>query len=557
MQKACANTWCKQSFEITDEDLAFYDKVSPIFSEKKHAIPPPKLCPTCRQQRRLVFRNERSLYQRKSDLSGKRMIAMYDQKSTYKVYDQEEWWSDEWDGMDYGSAFDFSKPFFAQFAKLSQNVPRIALLNVKAENSPYCNFADVSKNCHLVITSNFNENCLYCTILLNSRSCSDCLWTVACELCYECTDVEQCYRVRFSHESQNCSDSLFLYDCKGCSECIGCVNLRQKKLHILNRPVTKKEYDTKLKELESKEGIDRFQREFEAFRLTQPHQYRRVLQSENVRGDHLTRCKNLEWCFDGFDTEDCRYIDTVARSKNCIDSVCIDGAELSIESVSLIGFHNCYTAFCRNSSDLFYSWDCHSCENLFGCIGLKRKKYCVFNKQYTKDQYEELVPRLIAHMRSTEEWGEFFPISLSPFAYNETIAQEHFPLEKHQIVKSGCRWQNLTDETPNVANTVDASALPDSISDVDDNVTKKVIQCEATGRLFKIIRQELKLYRELRIPLPHLHSEERHRRRMALRNPRRLWERKCGKCDKGIQTTYAPDRPEIVYCESCYLASVY
>lgn len=44
---------------------------------------------------------------------------------------------------------------------------------------------------------------------------------------------------------------------------------------------------------------------------------------------------------------------------------------------------------------------------------------------------------------------------------------------------------------------------------------------------------------------------------MALRNPRKLWKRQCGKCGKEIQTTYSPERPETVYCEGCYLSVVY
>jgi len=39
---------------------------------------------------------------------------------------------------------------------------------------------------------------------------------------------------------------------------------------------------------------------------------------------------------------------------------------------------------------------------------------------------------------------------------------------------------------------------------------------------------------------------------MALRNPRKLYERVCDKCGKDMITTYSPERPEVVYCESCY-----
>jgi CxxC-x17-CxxC domain-containing protein len=44
---------------------------------------------------------------------------------------------------------------------------------------------------------------------------------------------------------------------------------------------------------------------------------------------------------------------------------------------------------------------------------------------------------------------------------------------------------------------------------------------------------------------------------MKLRNPRKLFKRTCDKCGKGIQKTYAPERPEIVYCQECYEKEIY
>jgi predicted metalloendopeptidase len=39
------------------------------------------------------------------------------------------------------------------------------------------------------------------------------------------------------------------------------------------------------------------------------------------------------------------------------------------------------------------------------------------------------------------KYGEFFPSELSPFCYNETIAQEYFPLTKEQAIKQGYKWK--------------------------------------------------------------------------------------------------------------------
>jgi len=86
MQKTCGNPWCKQSFEITDDDLEFYQKISPIFGDKKELIPPPTLCPDCRMQRRLAWRNERNLHRRTCGLCGKGTISSFAPESPYTVY---------------------------------------------------------------------------------------------------------------------------------------------------------------------------------------------------------------------------------------------------------------------------------------------------------------------------------------------------------------------------------------------------------------------------------------------------------------------------------------
>jgi hypothetical protein len=67
----------------------------------------------------------------------------------------------------------------------------------------------------------------------------------------------------------------------------------------------------------------------------------------------------------------------------------------------------------------------------------------------------------------------------------------------------------------------------------------------------------LDFYRKHNLPIPKRHPDQRHLDRMALRNPRKLFDRKCDKCEKDIKTTYSSDRSEIVYCEECYNKEVY
>jgi len=50
--------------------------------------------------------NNRKLYKRKCDFTGKKIISIFNEKSPYKVYEQNIWWSDKWNPMEYGKNYD-------------------------------------------------------------------------------------------------------------------------------------------------------------------------------------------------------------------------------------------------------------------------------------------------------------------------------------------------------------------------------------------------------------------------------------------------------------------
>jgi len=114
---------------VTDKDLEFYDKVSPVFAGKKYSIPSPTLCPDERLRRRMMFRNEITLYKKICDLTGKPIISLHNTTYSGPVYEVKSWWSEEWNPLDFGVAFDFSKTFFEQFNILSRRVPHPAVVN--------------------------------------------------------------------------------------------------------------------------------------------------------------------------------------------------------------------------------------------------------------------------------------------------------------------------------------------------------------------------------------------------------------------------------------------
>lgn len=558
MEKICSQ--CSAPFEITQEDLAFLESISPIFNGKKELIPPPTLCSDCRVQRRMAQRNDRTFYHRTCDLTGAKFVSMYAPDTTFPVYKQDAWHSDRWDALDFGRDVDFSRPFFDQWADLNNVVPHWGVAISNCENSDYCNYCTDEKNCYLDIAAEGNEDCYYNLFVKNSRNSVDCTFVYRSTLCHECIQCYDCYGLRNAQYMDNCTDCAFCFDCKGCKDCLLCINQRGKQYCIMNEQFSKEDYEKRLKELrlDRHSSLAQVADIWKKMRIEKGI-YRDMynIASEGCTGNDIKNSKNCDRCFNATDCEDCSCLYDVLTAKNCRDiNYSLYNPQADYEVISTVGLTNSafYMAGPYNTG-CFYGHMLQSCTDCFGCIGLKQKKHCILNKQYTKEEYEVLVPKLIEHMRGTGEWGEFFPIKLSPHGYNETVACEYMPLTKEEVLQRGWPWRD--EPVPNQEYMGPPVTLPDAIADVAETICGSILTCEASRKQYKIIPQELKFYRQLGIPLPRRAPAQRHNDRNALRNPRRLWDRECMNCKKKIQTSYAPDRPEIVYCEECYLKTVY
>lgn len=76
--------------------------------------------------------------------------------------------------------------------------------------------------------------------------------------------------------------------------------------------------------------------------------------------------------------------------------------------------------------------------------------------------------------------------------------------------------------------------------------------CKQCNKEFLIIAQEQAFYKRKSLPWPENCPECRRKRRLSLRNERKLFKRQCDNCKKEIISTYRPDSPYIVYCQECY-----
>jgi hypothetical protein len=547
----------------------------------------------------MVWRNERSLFKRPCAKTGKQIITMFHPDADVAVYDHDVWWSDKWEPTDYGLDYDFSRPFFEQFQELLHKTPLANLGNNNCLGSPYGNHNADCKYCYLLYASYNNERTHYSYGAVGLKDCIDIYVGSDSELCYGDILCDGLYKTHFSYDSDESINSFFLKHCKNLQDCIGCVNLRNKSHCILNVQYSKEEYEKKKKELDfgSYKILSKSENLYNKFALNLPNRYAGIIKSTGATGDMIMNSKNVKRCFDLYgNIEDSKYLIHFVDAKDCYDiygggaviSLSYEGVDVGIEASRQL-----FAVLTHSCLETYYTYMCFSSKNLFGCIGLRGKQYCILNKQYTKEEYFKLVPKIIEQMNAMPykdkrgliyKYGEFFPSELSPFSYNETIAQEYFTKTKEEIIKNGYTYRVPPEK--DYQTTIKSEDLPDHIKDVSDFILEEIIACPNNGqestqctKAFRVIKPELEFLKNNNIALPRYCPNCRHYQRLKQRNPFHLWHRQCQcaginsenkkykntiehthgdeSCPNEFETPYAPDRPEIIYCEKCYQQEVY
>jgi hypothetical protein len=383
--------------------------------------------------------------------------------------------------------------------------------------------------------------------------------------------------------------------------CFGCVNLRGKNYHFFNEPLSKEEYQKKVQEykLHTRKGVERAKKETADFWKKFPNRNLHGVKNLNSDGVYVTGSRNVHNSFlirEGENLRYCQYLQEAPAPKDCMDySGWGAGAEMVYEAVSTgSSVQNVKFSWLTQETihDTEYTMACNTSENIFGCVGLRKKSYCILNKQYTKEEYKELVPKIKEHMNSMPyvdhmgrvyKYGEFFPSEMSPWAYNETIAQEYFPLTKEEAISKGYRWRDP--DTKDYKPTMSAEDIPDDITKVDDSITKEVLECahkmncnQGCTKAFRILHNELQFYKKIGAPLPVLCPACRTMERLKMRLGIKLYDARCmcagsksldseysnlashlhgeTPCENEFKTGYEPASGEIVYCEQCYQQEV-
>jgi hypothetical protein len=583
--KICQN--CKVSFPIDASDFDFYKKID---------VPSPTWCVGCRMQRRMSWAaDSTTLYHRtcQAPEHSEKIISVYPDVTKSPVYCPASWSSDSWDPMSYGREYDFSRPFFLQLKELLDVVPVRSIELVNSVNSDYCPGATDCKNCYLCNGTFGSENCLYGHTTVFSKECVDTTLSTFVQQAYDTVSVDKSFQVTSSIYSDELVDCDFMYDSRGCTDCLGCIGLRNKKYCIFNEQYSKEEYKKERAKYDL--GSYRVRREvekrFNELILKYPRKYAVIRNAPNCTGDNLINVKNCKMVFQAFDNiENVKNGFVVGYGTK--DSQDIAGAglkcELLYDDISIVGSSDVAFSYrVRNSHNVRYSRECFDSDHLFACVGLRSKKYCIFNRQYSKEEYVELIKKIREQMATmpfvdskgrTYGYGEFLPPELSLFPYNSSWANDYFRETRESAERQGYWWYSVP--VSQHAERISSNEIPDHCKDAPVSLTEKIIECmkeidpsrECSG-VFRIIPRELEFYKKLNIALPHSCIICRWRKHLKHFAPYKLWHRQCecagvkqrtgyentgnhshgdARCPNEFETAYEPGRPEMLYCEQCY-----
>ncbi|MFA6520086.1 MAG: hypothetical protein WCT44_00585 [Candidatus Paceibacterota bacterium] len=577
--RTCQN--CKKEFTIEGEDFNFYEKLK---------VPPPTWCPHCRFIRKLTFINHRSLYKCVCEHCDKSTISMYNPDTNISVWCVKCYLSDAWDARDYAREYDFSRNFFEQFKELKYSIPHRALDQNErnGEGCDYSNLCYTSKNIYLSFDVGGSEDIKYSTyVFKHNKKCVDSMFIKENDRGYELVQAILNYNSSFLVESDQCIDSHFLYDCSNCVNCCLSSNIRNKSYVFKNKQLSKEEYKNTIAalKLETFSGQQATKEEFSQMTKEAIHKYAHIKNSVNISGDFIENSKNVRNCYGLVNAENVKNIFIGANTiKDSQDLVSTGRLEESYEAIlaGRGGSRVILSFSCGGGSkNIFYCDSCRGCSDCFGCVGLSKRQYCIFNKQYSKEEYFITIEKIKKHMNEVPfvdkigrqyTFGECFPSELSPFAYNESIAFEEDPLTKEEVIAQGYRWKDM--EAKQYTPTIKSPDLPDSINDVKDEICNEVIECPNLGKVetqctsaYKILPDELQFYRQMKLPLPRHCPNCRYHERLKWKNPFKFYKRQCmcdlsshpheKKCENEFETMYAPERPEKIYCKECYQKEVY
>lgn len=582
---------CGDEFVIFEKDKKLLDKISPKIWWEKIDLLLPDECPKCRQIQRLIFRNENNLYKVKSSVSWKPLISVFSPDLWLNIYSFDEFYNSN----EFSKEIEIWSDLNENLKNLLHKLPQLHLQNWPImENSEYNNLSWRLKNCYLCYDCWWIENALYCWFIWPwSHDIVDCFDWARLQNSYEVTWASDMNKSYYCNAVDNCFECYFCENASNLSYCIWCKDVNNKEYYIFNKSVSKEDFEQfKAKYFNwSYSWLQEFLKLYNDFRNNIESIPNSVnYNTENVVWEHMVSAKNIFWWWFTYRSEDSRYTYFCDDVTDCMDTdFCVNNMQLCYQCITS---YNCYNSIsCLNLSDsknCYYCISCSWCSDCFWCYWLTNQQYCIFNKQYTKEEYEQMVQEIIKNLVKEWKWGNFLDSSLSLFPYNDTCANNLYPIEKSKdiswkisTINKDWTWTVMILEdkfisraqldlwwekklnilfrtkdqeinVPTWIQSISIEEIPDKIDEIDDQILNKWIVCEETWRIFRVTKTELDFYKKHKIPFPRKHFWFRQIERARNRPSGRLFVVQCAGCGKKVFSIHDSNSKTRILCLDCF-----
>lgn len=542
---------------ITKKDWALDDKEIAIC--RRFQVPPCLIEPQTRMMYLNGFSIGLSIFWKPHAFTGQSILSAIHPDSPLKVINSSE--ALVKDNLDYGFGYDSEISFIDQVLILQTTVPFNATRNSDVDEQ------SIALGC--VKTRNSFFAC--------GSATTNCFYTLTAIFCEDSIDINNCEKVShsfsiggsqniadsaFIFEPRSCFSSAFLFDCQECENCFGATNQRHKKFLWFNEQLNEEEYKKRRADVDLSDRCqtnEYWQKFLDLinYEAVWPavHGYGNIDSS----GERLFNCVRCQECFFEHASTDCyRCRFGVNLENSCYVSGSAYAGNYYMVTGGTYGQGLKFSSACYSGANLEYCIECDNCEYCFGCVGLKNKKFCLLNQQYTEEEYWNLVDRVKCDMLSRGEYGRFWPGRASIAGFQNSVGELYIHYTKEQLEQFGAL--NLDPSKGQVfapqiglSGTRVAEEIPAHLEDRKPFVGVPLFD-KAAKRHYSVLRAEYEVYKNKKWPFPTEHYATRLLRLLNFSYGPIIEKQTCVSCGQ-ITKTYNnqafPNRR--IYCQDCYL----
>lgn len=550
-ERTCSLTG--EKWMMDEEEIGWY---------KKFNVPPHPWSPETRMKHNVGYFEMYQFWYRDHPDTGKKFVSSVHPSTKIPSLPDDDWFGRDF--SDTNKEVELGRSEFDQMYELLLRTPIPASRHIeKPKNSiTISSFGDV--NSYFVVACK-SKNSLYSTDVYQLENSIECSAGSSVTDSFRILQSHRMHNCKFAHVCFDCMDSAFLFDCRNCQNCFGATNKRNKQYLWFNEQLSKGEYEKRLSEVdlscrsELQKYKDRFMK-LMAEDTVWPENFNE--KCTNVIGEYTVNAVDCKYIFGGMNGpyRDLYHISyPYGECHTCaFTGAPVNASEIYMCNIASTSSKCLFSYSIKNCQRVEYSYYCHDCEDCFGCFALQRKRFCIFNKQYTEEAYYKKLDEVKSAMLERGEYGHFFPAKFfigywpdgGTVLYPETKAcdEDYDPLV-FDPEADGATGQ--IDESKLRKNT----EVPDCIDDMKDEDWLGVPVYDAKfGRRFAYLKPELDFYRKHRLAPPTDHFIERVYSFWKEENSE-VWRSSiCGKCQKELLVTINqmyPDRT--IYCRPCYL----